>query len=346
VSRRRSGRAAGELAAEFGGPSQMIGSRKKCFYATCPMLHSRHCIAFPYLLAFLNCFSNTSHFLDDMPPTHISGTSRALYRVFVAPTLRAPTSIPLLWAPAFAHAPSLPSQSTRITSRTTIRTKTYQKDTARHALTDHYVLDNAIQSNRINFVDENGKFEASIPLADALSRVNRTTHHLVQLTSGKVDEYGNQDPDDLPTCRIVTKIALRQQHQKKLELERRQAKGLGAGPPPKNLEFNWAIAGGDLKHRLGKLKEFLSEGRKVEIMLGPKKKGRKATEEEAESVIRAIRETVSDCKGATETHSEGGLGEVMTITYQGWKKKEKEKEKEKNKRREANAMADDNAKEP
>jgi translation initiation factor IF-3 len=277
-----------------------------------------------------------------MPPTHISGTSRALYRVFVAPTLRAPTSIPLLWAPAFAHAPSFQSQPTRITSRTTIRTKTYKKDTARHALTDHYVLDNAIESNRINFVDEDGKFHPSMPIADALFRVNKTTHHLVQLTSGKVDELGRQDPDDLPTCRVITKMALREQHQKKLELERRQAKGLGAGPAPKNLEFNWAIAGGDLKHRLGKLTEFLREGRKVEIMLGPRKKGRKATEEEAENVIKAIRGTVQDCKGATEMKSEGGLGEVMTITFQGWK----EKEKKKDKRRDADAEVDGDSKEP
>jgi translation initiation factor IF-3 len=278
-----------------------------------------------------------------MPPTHISGTSRALYRVFVAPTLRAPTSIPLLWAPAFAHAPALAPPSTNITSRTTIRTLKYQKDTARHALSDHYVLDNAIKSNRINFVDENGKFHPRIPIADALFRVNRTTQHLVQMTPGKVDEYGNVDPDDLPTCRVLTKIALREQHQKKLELERRQAKGLSAGPTPKNLEFNWAIAGGDLKHRLGKLKEFLGEGRKVEVMLGSRKKGRKATEEEAENVVRAIREAVSECKGATEMKCEGALGEVMMVTFQGGKKKEKEKKKNKG---ETQAVDEDKEEEP
>jgi translation initiation factor IF-3 len=258
-----------------------------------------------------------------MPPTHISSTSRALYRVFILPTLRTPTSIPLLWAPAFAPAQSSPSS---LISHTSIRTKTYKKDTARHALTDHYVLDSAIRSNRINFVDENGTYHPGMPIADALFRVNKVTHHLVQMTPGKVDEFGNQDPSDLPTCRVITKMALREQHQRKLELARRQAKGLSAGPTPKNLELNWAIAGGDLKHRLGRLREFLGEGRKVEVLMGPKKKGRKATEQEANSVVKAVREAVLDCKGAKEVKSEGEVGGVMMITFEGTKMEKKKED--------------------
>jgi translation initiation factor IF-3 len=261
-----------------------------------------------------------------MPPTHISGTSRALYRVFIAPTLRTPTSIPLLWAPAFAHAPSLyPSQSPNL-PRTTIRTKYHAKDTARHALSDHYILDNAIASQYINLVEENGTFTPNVGLHDALETINRKTHHLVQVSPGKVDEYGDPDPDDVPTCRVVSKMNLREQHGKKLDLARRQAKGQsGTGPAPKNLEFNWAIAGGDLKHRLGKLQQFLREGRKVEIMLGPRNRGKKATEEEAEGVMKAINGAVEECKGATRVKSEGPLGGVMMVTVQGWKEKEKKK---------------------
>ncbi|KAH3939411.1 hypothetical protein HBH53_235090 [Parastagonospora nodorum] len=268
-----------------------------------------------------------------MPPSHISGTSRALYRVFVAPTLRAPTSIPLLWAPAFAHSPS-PTPS--LASHTTIRTKTYVKDVARHALSDHYVLDGAIRSKRINFVDESGTFNPGMPLADALSRVNRVTHYLVQMTPGKVDEFGNQDPNDLPTCRVMSKIALREQHEKKLDLARRQAKGLGAGPAPKNMEFSWAIAGGDLKHRLSKLKEFLGDGRKVEVLMAPKKKGRTATEDEASGVIAAVRGAVEEVKGAKEVKSEGEVGGIMMLTIEGPKKKrQKDSKKEKSSEEEA-----------
>jgi translation initiation factor IF-3 len=280
----------------------------------------------------------SSYHIPTMPPTHISGTSRALYRVFIAPTLRTPTSIPLLWAPAFASHPSYPSSPPSLTSHTTIRTKVYKKDVARHALTDHYVLDSAIRSNRINFVDDQGNFHPNMPLADALFKVNKTTHYLMQVTPGSVDEYGNQDPNDLPTCRTITKMALREQHQKKLDTARRQAKGLGVGPTPKHLELNWAIGGGDLKHRLGKLQEFLLEGRKVEVMLAPKKGGRQGTEEEANKLVKAVTETALECRGTKEVKSEGDVGGVLTLTFEGGKeelkKKKAEKEEKKEKRKE------------
>jgi len=258
-----------------------------------------------------------------MPPTHISGTSRALYRVFVAPNLRASTSIPLLYAPAFA--PSAPSfiAAPSLTSRTSIRTKQYAKDTRRRALSDYYVIDAAIEADYVNLVDEERGFHKDVPIKEALASFNKVTHHLVQMTPGKVDEHGRVDPENLPTCRIVSKMDLRAQHERKLETERRQAKGHSKGPAPKSLELNWAIAGGDLKHRLEKMKDFLREGRKVELMLGPKKRGRKATAEEANTVIKAVRVAVAECKGAGEVKSEGAVGGVMTIVFEGRKMEEK-----------------------
>ncbi|USP78100.1 hypothetical protein yc1106_05374 [Curvularia clavata] len=263
-----------------------------------------------------------------MPPTHISGTSRALYRVFIAPSLRNTTSIPLLYAPAFAPSTSastsLASSTPSLTSRTSIRTKKYTKDTRRHALSDYYILDNAIQANRINFVDEDGKFYKNVPLDEVLASVQKTTHHLVQMTPGKVDEFGQADPDNLPTCRVISKMDLRNQHERKLDTLRRQAKGQGAGPSSKSLELNWAIAPGDLKHRLGSLKKFLKEGRKVEVMLGPKRHGRKATPEEADAVLKAVKDAVQDCKGSSEVKSEGQVGGVMMVVFQGRKVEKKD----------------------
>ncbi|KAH8724160.1 hypothetical protein GQ44DRAFT_760581 [Phaeosphaeriaceae sp. PMI808] len=258
-----------------------------------------------------------------MSSLHFSSTTRALYRVFVAPNLRTKTSIPLLYAPAFAPPSSHPYQPPRPYPHTSIRTKTYTVDKQRHAITDHYVLNNAIESARINFVDEHGKYNPNVAIEDALSVVNKTTHYLVQMTPVKVDDFGTPDPDSLPTCRIVSKMALREQHERKLETLRRQAKGLSAGPAPKNLELNWAIASGDLKHRLLKLKEFLQDGKKVEVMLAPKKKGRKATEQEAEGVMKAVRDAVAECTGAREVKSTGDVGSVMEVVFEGKKKNEK-----------------------
>ncbi|KNG45806.1 translation initiation factor if-3 [Stemphylium lycopersici] len=268
-----------------------------------------------------------------MPPTHISGTSRALYRVFIAPTLRSTTSVPLIYAPAFAPASSNPtslvssSSTPSLGPRTTIRTKKYTKDTRRHALSDYYVIDNAIEADDINLVDEDGKFHSNVPLDEALTSFNKMSHHLVQMTPGKVDEFGQADPQNLPTCRVISKMDLRAQHEKKLETLRRQAKGQGAGPTPKSLELNWAIASGDLKHRLEALKRFLREGRKVEILLGPKRKGRQATPDEAEAVMKALGDAVGECKGAGEVKREGQVGAVMTVVFEGRKVEKKEQQK-------------------
>jgi translation initiation factor IF-3 len=255
-----------------------------------------------------------------MPPTHISGTSRALYRVFIAPNLRTSTTIPLLYCPAFA--PSAPNSlsTPSLTSRTSVREKKYTKDTRRHALSDYYVIDSAIEADVVNVVDADGVFHNNVSLDEALRSFNKVTHHLVQLTPGKVDEVGHPDPQNLPTCRIISKIDLRAQHERKLETMRRQEQGRsGTGPTPKSLELNWAIAPADLKHRLESLKRFLREGRKVEVLLGPKKKGKKASQEEAEAVMKSVREAAGECKGSKEVKSEGQVGGVITIVFEGRK---------------------------
>ena len=72
------------------------------------------------------------------------------------------------------------------------------------------------------------------------------------------------------------------------------------------------------------MKKFLKEGRKVEVTLGPKKHGRKATPEEANAVFKAIENAVADCKGARETKREGEVGGIMTVVYEGKKVEKKE----------------------
>jgi len=255
-----------------------------------------------------------------MPATHLSSTSRALYRVFVAPNFRATASIPLLYVPALTpKRPSSAITTPHLASHTTIRTLKYARDTRRQAISDYYVIDHAIQANWIKLVDADGTFRGEVPLAKALSSLNKTTHHLVQVSAGKVDEFGNPDPDDLPTCRVMTKIDLRMQHKRKLDALRRQAKGHGTGPAPKLLELNWAIGEWDLQHRLGRMQDFLREGRKVELTLAPKRQGKRATPEEADGVIQAVRNAVAECKGAIEKSATGTVGGVMTIVYEGVK---------------------------
>lgn len=272
-------------------------------------------------------FSSITQNQPTMPATHhISSTSRALYRVFVLPNLRTTSNgIPIQFAPAFAPTygpPSIPITSPHL-AQTQVRHKSYaKKDTRRHALSDYFTIDAAITAPRVNFVAADGAFFEDVATLDALASFNKTTHHLVQVTPGKVDEYGEPDPAHPPVCRVVSKMDLRAQHERKVEAARKQAKSV-TGPPQKNLELNWAIGGGDIKHRLNKLQEFLREGRRVEVLLGPKKKGRKATAEEAGAVLRAVEEAVEGCKGAKEVKREGVVGAVLTIVFEGKKEEGK-----------------------
>ncbi|KAF2000933.1 hypothetical protein P154DRAFT_465238, partial [Amniculicola lignicola CBS 123094] len=240
-----------------------------------------------------------------MPPSYLSSTSRALYRVFIAPN--------------FA-----PSPTTALLPILFRRFKTYKKDTARHAITDYYTLDTAIRSPYINLVQPSIDPSApttlarSVRLSEVLASIDRSKEYLLQVVPGSYDEFGRPDMQNLPVCKTITKMELRSQLQKRLEIERRQAMGKAVGPTTKTLEINWAIAGGDLKHRMLKLQEFLGEGRKVELTIGPKRKGRVATEKECGDLLGTVRRAVEEVGGAKETKPpEGKIGGVMLLVFEG-----------------------------
>ena len=277
-----------------------------------------------------------------MSQYHLTSTARTLYRVFIAPSLTGPSPFRL-------QTPFLVPYAARLLPQTTTRHRHFQKDVRRHALSDHYVFDLAIKDTYINYLDANGVFRPNVHLRDALRSFDKTTYHLLLVSPGTVDEFGESDPGDLPTCKVISKVELRERHRKKLDAERRTAQGKGTGPAPKNLELNWAIAGGDLKHRLEKLKEFLGEGRKVEVLIGPKRKGRQATGEESRNLLKAVKNAVGEVSGAQEVkEQEGVIGGVMTLFFKGsepeeasGKKKEKDKGEEKRKRKERQEMKEE-----
>jgi translation initiation factor IF-3 len=92
------------------------------------------------------------------------------------------------------------------------------------------------------------------------------------------------------------------------------------------LELNWAIGGNDLNHRLVKLRDFLLDGKKVEVLLAPKRKGRAATPEECENVVKRIKSVVAECKGASVAKApEGKIGAMMTMVFEGKKLKKETK---------------------
>lgn len=144
---------------------------------------------------------------------------------------------------------------------------------------------------------------------DILRRLNRTTHRLIQFS---------QELDGIPVCKIVNKKEVYQREQKQKQEAKEKKKLESASKSLKTLELNWAMDHNDLGHRLDKVTEFLSEGRRVEVILASKKRGRKASTEECEVVLQKIRKTVDGVEGAKEAKSmEGKVGGFATLFFQG-----------------------------
>jgi translation initiation factor IF-3 len=164
--------------------------------------------------------------------------------------------------------------------------------------------DDEIKSWSVSLVSEEGKLNEPRSTADILSSIDRKTHSLVVVVPG--------EPGVPPICKIMNKQAMREAEKAKTKASK------NPGATIKTIELNWAIDGNDLGHRLNKVKEFLSKGFKVEVALAEKRKGRKATEEEAEGLLRKIREAVKEVDGAKETKPmEGKLLKPATLYAEG-----------------------------
>ncbi|KKY27799.1 putative translation initiation factor [Diplodia seriata] len=248
---------------------------------------------------------------------HISATAQALFRVFIQPTIAvAPTTTPRaassLLRPSAAPAIFIPALSPHSQRRTAAK---YRPPVER---TTPY--DEEIASIYVNVVDEEGVFRPGERLTHVLAAMDRVTNHLVQLSPPL---EGSEHP--FPVCKVVSKSALREEERAKARLRTRKT----IDDLTKTIELNWAVSANDLQHWLKRLKEFLEEGRRVEVVMGPKKRGRKATPEEAEHVLQSVKETVAEVAGAKErTAPEGELGAIMTLFYDGPKEGLKERQKQ------------------
>jgi translation initiation factor IF-3 len=148
---------------------------------------------------------------------------------------------------------------------------------------------------------------------DVLRDLDQKTHRLVQLTP--------DDPEDrhfVPVCKIVSKKEAYETEKKKKTAQKEVKQAAAKERSIKTLELNWAIDGNDLAHRLEKVRAFLEEGRRVEVVLASKKRGRKATMAECEGLLEKIRGVADGVGGAKVLKEfEGKMGGFATVIYQG-----------------------------
>lgn len=253
-----------------------------------------------------------------MASTHIShacSPAKALYTIFVQPAISTPPRT--LVRPQ--HLNRLrPQQSVPHTRSFALSSRLQAgpgKKTARGPEVRDQKWNEEITARLLQLVDpETKKLGEPTTRFDVLKNLDMKTHRLVQLTP--------DDPTDrnfVPVCKIVSKKESYEADKKKKEQQKDAKRDAAKERSVKTLELNWAIDSNDLGHRLEKVRSFLEEGRRVEVVLASKKKGRKASREECEEVLGRIRGVVEAVNGAKETSKglEGKVGGFATLVFQG-----------------------------
>jgi translation initiation factor IF-3 len=144
---------------------------------------------------------------------------------------------------------------------------------------------------------------------DVLKMLDPRSEHLVQVAAADPD-----DPRSVPKCKIVSKSYIREKAKAAKDSAKERSKAERSG---KIVELNWAIAPGDLEMKLNKICAFLEEGRKVDVMIAPKKRKRVASKDEMDEVLKRMMESVDLVEGVMQiAPTEGKVGGTMTYYFE------------------------------
>lgn len=185
---------------------------------------------------------------------------------------------------------------------------------------------------------EDGRLSEPQQTSDVLARLDLRVNSLIMIalpeTAGERDskdkgskeaaEGAEEEADgatstrsgrpDYPICRIIDRKAEQAAAAEKATVERKKSVA------SKELEVNWAIAPNDLQTKLRQLKNFLSKGMRVQILLLSKarQKKRSASKDEANEVLRAVKEAVDEVPGSKEFKAmEGAVGGQAKMFIEG-----------------------------
>ncbi|KAI0124284.1 hypothetical protein BJ170DRAFT_638749 [Xylariales sp. AK1849] len=261
--------------------------------------------------------------------------SRALRNVFLSShdttthtMAAAATSIPYLFNP-------------RLFSTTKPRLRSFGKPKPKDgsnpagAKFSRFPADNAIPFKYIRISDtETNTLSEPQRTSDVLKGLDRAKYTLVMVASpprskpadadadagsagGDGEGAGGVTLDTMTTpqqpaaiCRIIDKFAYAKATEEKEKAARRKELNR------KELELNWAIAANDLTHRLKQLKDFLAKGKRVEVMLAKKRRGRPATAEEGNTLLERLSEAAQETS-AKEVKREGSFPGVVKVVFEG-----------------------------
>lgn len=162
-----------------------------------------------------------------------------------------------------------------------------------------------------------------------LRSLDRTTHALRVVAPGS---------DGVPVCRVIDLREEAAVHASRKEREKeREKKRLRY----KIVEINWAIARNDFEMKMERMRKFIQDGCRVELVLLRRRGAKKVDERECREVLGWVREAIAGVEGAGEARAaDGVLGKTMRLFVEreekgkaGGKKGEEKKAEEKGEER-------------
>ncbi|KAL8846128.1 MAG: hypothetical protein Q9221_008759 [Calogaya cf. arnoldii] len=209
---------------------------------------------------------------------------------------------------------------------------------------DGPIRDEGIRAPEIQIVGPDNSLEPPRRLRDSLASIDRSTHFLMQVgekvhprfADAPGPEEGERDiRPKIPVCKIIDKASYRRAKIAKTKPKKT------APIVTKEVEVNWNIAVHDLEHRLKKMREFLNDGRRVEVVFGKKRKGwmqrKGVTDGEAGGLLEMIRDQAATVEGSKEwKEMEGQEGGELRMFFEA--KGNKQKGEAKVKEKEATAI--------
>ncbi|KAI2470256.1 hypothetical protein F4781DRAFT_181269 [Annulohypoxylon bovei var. microspora] len=169
------------------------------------------------------------------------------------------------------------------------------------------------------------------PTARVLASLDLQTHTLVMVAPPPSPSPSPESSPDSPAilappaaiCRVINNAEARAAEAEASLAQRRKA------VDTKELELSWSITPHDLSHKLRKMREFLSKGLTVEVVLAKKRRGRAATKEEAAAVLVAVRDAAAQVEGAKEYRKmDGEVGGMAKVFLEGPSQKKRRQKKE------------------
>lgn len=182
----------------------------------------------------------------------------------------------------FSTAPRLAIDARRVAGQ--IEIKTIDDKIA------EFPVNEKISALEVKLKNAEGKLSEPTSLYRLLSSIDRSSQYVLQI-SNAVD-------GQIPIVQIVTRADLVKRINRQ-EDQLRHHKRTAKASKPKQLELNWAISTNDLQLKMKQMQDFLAKGKKVEILFANKRHQRKASPEEAEALLKMVREKIDEV-GATE----------------------------------------------